>query len=241
MSVAGPEHASVLRLAHVSVLDRAGEERLLLNDVCLQIDAGEMVGIWGRRRSGRTTLLRIAAGLQTPHTGEVLFGGRRLTGPAGFGQGIAFCGQRFRGADAWSVQRELVEVQLARGAPRHLARERAREALERTEATHCAEQRIRSLPAAEAMRARLALALTGDPRLLLVDDVIAGVDLAQRDPVLRLLRSLADEGLTILTSTDESPALAGCHRALTLCEGRLEGRLTPDLAEVVPLRRASGA
>jgi ABC-type Mn2+/Zn2+ transport system ATPase subunit len=105
---------------------------------------------------------------------------------------------------------------------------------------HCAERRLRSLPAREATRARLALALTSEPRLMLVDDVIAGVDLAERDAILALLRSLADEGVAILTSTDETPALAGCDRALTLNDGCLEGRLTPDLAEVLPLRRVAG-
>jgi ABC-type multidrug transport system ATPase subunit len=231
---------SILALSNVSVLDRARQERLLLSDVCLQLDAGEMVGIWGRRGSGRTTLLRIAAGLQSPHSGQVLFAGRPLRGPAPFNNGIAFCGPHFRAADAWPVQREIVEVQLARGVSRSAARARTRWALERTGAVHCAERRLRSLPASEATRARLALALTSEPRLMLVDDVIAGVDLAERDAILALLRSLADEGVAILTSTDETPALAGCDRALTLNDGCLEGRLTPDLAEVLPLRRVAG-
>lgn len=231
---------SLLRLAHVGALDSVGDGRELLSDVCLQLDAGELVGIWGRRRSGRSTLLRLAAGLQRPHTGEVFFDGRRLRGPAPFKNGIAFCGSHFRGADAWPVQREIAEVQLARGVARGLAAARASAALRRTGAEHCAQRRIRSLPTAEATRVRLALALTSEPRLLLIDDVIAGVDFAERDPILCLLRSLADEGLTILTSTDEPPALAGCDRALTLSDGRLEGRLTPDLAEVLPLRRAAG-
>jgi len=231
---------SILCLAHVSVLDRSRQERLLLSDVCLQLDAGEMVGIWGRRGSGRTTLLRIAAGLQSAQAGQVLFADRPLRGPAPFNGGVAFCGPHFRAGDAWTVQREIVEVQLARGVSRGLARTRARWALERTGAAHCAERRLRTLPAAEATRARLALALTSEPRLVLVDDVIAGVDLAERDAILCLLRSLADEGLAILTSTDEPAALAGCDRALTLSDGCLEGRLTPDLAEVLPLRRVAG-
>lgn len=232
---------SLLALAHVGALHRTEQERPLLSDICLQLDAGEMVGIWGRRGSGRSTLLRIAAGLQSAHSGQVLFAGRRLRGPACFTGGIAFCGPHFRAGDAWSVQREIVEVQLARGVTRVRARARARWALERAGAAHCAERRLRSLPAGDATRARLALALTSDPRLLLIDDVIAGVDLADRDPILCLLRCLADEGMAILTSTDEPPALAGCDRALTLSDGRLEGRLTPDLAEVLPLRHAAPA
>ncbi len=232
---------SVLALTHVNVLDRAVQGKMLLGDICLQLDAGEMVGIWGRRGSGRSTLLRIASGLQAPHSGEVLFAGRPLRGPAPFKGGVAFCGPHFRAGDAWPVHREIVEVQLARGVPRHLARARAKDVLERTGAESCAERRLRSLPAAAATRARLALALTSEPRLLLVDDVAAGVDLDERDPILRLLRRLADEGMAILTSTDEPPALAGCDRALTLSDGCLEGRLTPDLAEVLPLRRAAPA
>lgn len=231
----------VLSIAHASVRDRVGDGRLLLGDVCLELDAGEMVGVWGRRYSGRSTLLRLAAGLQSPDAGAVSFASRPLRGPTSFTRGIAFCGPHFRASDAWPVQRELIEVQLARGVARSRARDRAQRALERTGAEHRAQSRIRSLPAAQAMRARLALALTSEPRLLLVDDVIAGVDFAERDPILRLLRSLADEGLAILTTTDEPPALAGCDRALTLSDGRLEGRLTPDLAEVLPLRRAAPA
>jgi ABC-type sugar transport system ATPase subunit len=100
---------------------------------------------------------------------------------------------------------------------------------------------LRTLRGAEQVRAMLALALTSAPRLLLVDDVVAGVELVQRRAILRLLRSLADDGLAVLTSTDETPALAGADRALTLSEGCLHGRLAPELAEVVPLRASASA
>jgi ABC-type multidrug transport system ATPase subunit len=232
---------SLLNIEHVRLLDRESPERLLLDDICLDLDGGELVAIWGKRRSGRSSLLRIACGLAQPDGGVVRFDGRELRGPAAIGDGIAYCAGGFHVGEAWPVQRQLVEVQLARGVPRRRARRRAHDVLERTGAHDVAERLLRTLRGAEQMRAMLALALTSAPRLLLVDDVVAGVELVQRSAILKLLRSLADDGLAVLTSTDETPALAGVDRALTLSEGRLLGRVAPELAEVVPLRASTSA
>jgi len=232
---------SLLRFEHVRLLDRESPGRLLLDDICLQVDAGEFVAVWGKRRSGRSSLLHLACGLARPDGGVVRFDGRALRGPGSIGDGIAYCPGGFHVGEAWLVERELVEVQLARGVSRRDARRRAHLALERVGAQELAGRLLRTLRGAEQVRTMLALALTSAPRLLLVDDVVAGVELVERMAVLRLLRSLADDGLAVLTSTDETPALAGADRALTLSEGRLHGRLAPELAEVVPLRAAAGA
>lgn len=232
---------SLLSIEHVRLLDRESPGRLVLEDICLEVDAGELIAIWGKRRSGRTSLLHLACGLARPDGGAVRFDGRELRGSAAIGDEIAYCAAGFQGGEAWPVERELVEVQLARGVPRRQARRHTQAALERTGAGQLADRLMRTLRGAEQMRAMLALALTSAPRLLLVDDVVAGVELVQRMAILRLLRSLADDGLAVLTSTDEMPALAGADRALTLSEGRLHGRLAPELAEVVPLRASASA
>ena len=232
---------SLLSIEHVRLLDRESPGRLLLDDICLDLDGGELVAIWGKRRSGRSSLLRLACGLAQPDGGVVRFDGRELRGPTAIGDGIAYCAGGFHVGEAWPVERELVEVQLARGVPRRHARHRAHAALERAGAHELAGRLLRTLRGAEQMRAMLALALTSAPRLLLVDDVVAGVELVERMAILRLLRSLADSGLAVLSSTDETPALAGADRALTLSEGRLHGRLAPELAEIVPLRASASA
>lgn len=232
---------SLLSIEHVRLLDRESPDRLLLDDVCLEVDVGEVVAIWGKRRSGRSSLLHIACGLAQPDDGVVRFEGRELRGPVAIGDGIAYCAAGSHGGEAWPVQRELVEAQLALGVSRRHARRRAHAALERTGAQDLGRRLLRTLRGAEQVRAMLALALTSAPRLLLVDDVVAGVELAERRAILRLLRSLADDGLAVLTSTDESPALAGSDRALTLSEGRLLGRSAPELADVVPLRASASA
>jgi ABC-type multidrug transport system ATPase subunit len=232
---------SLLQIEHVRLLDRDSPGRTLLDDVCLRLDAGELVAIWGKRRCGRSSLLQIACGLARPDGGVVRFEGRELRGPSEIGAGIAYCAGAFHIGEAWSVQRELMEAQMARGVPRRHARRRAYDALERAGADRLGGCLLRTLRGAERVRALLALALTSAPRLLLVDDVVAGVELIERTSILRLLRSLAGDGMAVLSTTDETPALAGAHRALTLSEGRLHGRLAPGLAEVVPLRASTGA
>ena len=75
------------------------------------------------------------------------------------------------------------------------------------------------------MRVALARALALEPSLLVIDEPTRGVDLLERDAILALLRSLADEGIAVLISTGEATALAGADRALSLADGELRGSL----------------
>jgi ribose transport system ATP-binding protein len=93
------------------------------------------------------------------------------------------------------------------------------------------------LDGADAVRVAVARALARQPKLLVIDEPILGVDLLARDTILLLLRSLADEGIAVLTSTTETTGLAGADRALSLGGGELRGSSSPELASVVPLRR----
>jgi energy-coupling factor transporter ATP-binding protein EcfA2 len=233
---------SLLALEHVARRHRRGErEREILRDVCLQMDAGELVAIWGLRRCGRSTLLRIVAGIEPPDAGQVRFAGHELsgTGSLALGGEIGYCARA--SLDAASVLDELLLGQLARGVRRALARARAYTALARVGAADCAPRALHELDGAEELRVALARALALEPSLLVIDDPVRGVDLLQRDSILDLLRSLADEGIAILISTDEATALAGADRALSLSDGVLRGDSTPELAEVLPLRRRASA
>jgi ABC-type multidrug transport system ATPase subunit len=95
----------------------------------------------------------------------------------------------------------------------------------------------RELSSAEAMRVALARTLALKPRLVAIDEPVKGVELIDRDPILSLLRSLADEGLTVLASTGESTGLSQADRGLILGDGELRGAPPPAPATVVPLRR----
>ncbi len=222
------------------------QERQVLHDVSFELDRGELVSVWGVKRSGRSTLLRLAAGIEAPDAGVVRFQERDLAGNSGqLGNGIGYCGRVLGEAKAHAVLDELMMAQLARGIPLRFARARVFEALERVGATGCGAEALRELDSAETARVMLARALVLEPSLLLLDEPTAGVDLLERDGILSLLRTLADEGIAVLMSTGEATELAGADRALSLTGGTLRGSVAPEpvpvrgLAAVVPLRRAS--
>ncbi len=233
---------SLLSLERVSKRYREDQrERVVLDDVSLEIDSGELVVIWGSRRSGRSTLLRLATGIETPDSGIVRFDGRDLaqTGESVLGDGIGYVHTRLRASEEQGVLEQVAAPLLARGVSVEHAHQRARAALSRAGAQGCAAARVSELGTGETVRVALARALALAPSLLVIDEPAATVELSERDGILALLRALAGEGVAVLASTGEATELAGAHRALTLGEGELRGPSVPELAPVVALRRSS--
>jgi ABC-type sugar transport system ATPase subunit len=230
---------SLLELERVSKAYGPLGEHVALRDVSLRLDAGEAVVVWGMRRSGRTTLLRVAAGIVTPDHGAVRFEGRdlRTSKDEWLGEGIGYCRRTFAPSEGKRVIDQLVGGLLGRGISIERAAARARAALERTEAEECSTLRTGELDSAELVRVAIARAIAFQPRLLLIDEPTLGVDLLARDGILRLLHSFTREGIAILASTGESPGLSGA-RALTLSEGELHGSQSGELARVLELRRS---
>lgn len=242
--------AALLELDHVTQRfprsDRGRHERLALRDVTLDLHAGELVGVWGTRHSGRSTLTLVAAGLIRPTEGMVRFDGEDLarTTMLGARGGIGYCEREFDPVMADTVL-EHVAAPLLSGAIANSRAERAAfQQLERVGAAEFAEMTPDDLDTAEIMRVALARAMITRPRLLVVDEPTTGVRGAQERPLLRLLPSFArDDGVAVLMTADDAAALAGVDRALSLNAGVLRGAshedaddATDDANRVVPLR-----
>jgi ABC-type multidrug transport system ATPase subunit len=217
-------------------------ERVALRGVSFELGAAELLAIWGRRNSGRSTLLRIAAGLEAPDHGVVSLEGCDLHARSGEvlrGQ-IRYCRKTYRPSEGQLVIDRLITAQLTRGIPGPAARTRAHDALQRAGVSHCATLAPRQLDTAETVLVGIARSLVHEPRLLVIDEPTLGVDLFERDRILSLLRGLADDGVSVLMSVGETTCLAGADRALSLANGELHGELrTPELATVVKLRDAA--
>lgn len=233
---------SVLELIGVGKRSERPGQRWVLRDVRLQIEPGELVGIFGRRHSGRSTLLRIAAGLQAPDEGSVHVSHPEAGGAGSVRDGVRMARKRFRAIDGELVLDQLMTGQLVCGVPGDIARRQALGALARLGAQSCAGMRPSELSTAEAVLAAIARALTHAPRLLVIDEPTLGVELSERDVVLDALQNLAGEGTAVLASAGETASLSGFHRVLGLSGGRLRGQQSADeLAPVVHLRAAGGA
>jgi len=232
---------SLLRVEHVWKTFRRGRRDLpALRNVSLELDAGEIVGVWGQRFSGRTTLLRVAAGLDAPDEGRVLLGGVDVSAqPEGaLRRRIAYCHTSFAPAHAELVVEHVAVPLLALGTRIDRACTRAQAMLDRLGAGGCAELRPRELTQGELVRVVLSRALLQQPELLLVDEPTSGVDLLEREDLLTTLRVIAkDERVAVLLTASEPAGLAGVDRALSMREGRLEGDVHVPAAEIVPFKR----
>jgi ABC-type multidrug transport system ATPase subunit len=234
---------ALLELAGVGKRYGRGQlERVALRDVCFELSTGELIAVWGRRNSGRSTLLRIAAGLEQPDHGVVSLHGRNLHARGGedVREQIRYCRKTYRPTEGQLVIDRLITAQLTRGIRGSLARDRAYEALRRANASHCATLRPGALDITETVLVGIARSLVHQPQLLVIDEPTLGVDVFERDRILSLLRSLADEGISVLMSVGETTCLAGADRALSIANGELHGELQPpELAPVVRLHDAA--
>lgn len=221
---------TLLSLTSVSVSYARGDRAVpVLRDLSLEVDRGELVAVYGQQASGKTSMLKVAAGLLRPDSGRVIFAGDDLTElpPTSV--------QRLQGsAIGWVAPREpddseppaLLHVALPLYG-RHgkaAAQRRAMAALERVGAAHCANHPRRNLTDTDRILVLVAQALVHEPRLLVVDDPTYGFSVTDRQRVVGLLRSIADDdGTAVLMAVPEMAAMLTAHSMYALHNGRLVG------------------
>jgi putative ABC transport system ATP-binding protein len=219
---------TLLSLDRVSLSFRHGRREVTaLNDVSLEVSAGELVAVYGKAAAGKTSLLKVAAGFTEPDRGRVLFDGMDL----------ARCsrGQRaqlHRNDIGW-VQRagprsdELpiavyVALALYRDHGARDAQRRAVVALGRVGVAGLAGERWKDLSDTDRMLVAIAQAYAHRPSLLVVDDPTYGFALADRERVVGLLRTIAEEDdIGVLAAFPDMPALLPAHELRLLHRGRL--------------------
>lgn len=218
----------------------------ILADVSLSIAPGELVGLIGPNGSGKTTLLR-AVGALVPSDGQVWLTGSDLNGlsPRGVAQRAARVAQATLLDPALGLSVE--EVVLAGRAP-HLGhwqwesrrdREIAGRAMRRTDSQHLAARLVAELSGGERQRVYLARALAQEPRLLLLDEPTANLDLGHQIRVLSLVRQLVrDVGMAAMAAIhDLELAARFCVRLILLDRGRVVADGPPS--EVLTPRRVA--
>lgn len=193
----------------------------VLRDVDLRIEEGEFVAIAGPNGGGKTTLLRLALGLERPNGGTVrLFG--EEAGSFSRRSGLGYLAQRARvGSDAPATVREIVEAGRAQLRPwgRRSAEDRVAvdEAIERVGLTALARRTVSRLSGGQQQRAFIAKALAARPTLLVLDEPTTGVDVEAQEALAELLERLhQDLGVTILYVSHEFGAVEHFVKRLVL-------------------------
>jgi zinc transport system ATP-binding protein len=215
---------SALELDDVSFAYRGGPPAL--EHVSLAVEQGAFLGIAGPNGGGKTTLLRLALGLERPTSGTVrVFG--RSSGARGAPR-VAYVAQRAQLATGTPVTvRETVETgRLAvRGALGPLRAEDRRvvgQAIERVGLEDRVGAPLRTLSGGMQQRAFIARALAAEPALLVLDEPTTGVDASAQESLAALLAELrAELGVTILYVSHEFGAVEHVVSRLVLVRGRI--------------------
>lgn len=212
---------AVVELAGVRIAyPRPGEEPLtVVDDVDLGVPPGRMHVLAGRSGSGKTSLLRVAAGLMPPSSGEVRWQGESIGGlsddqvTARRGRLLGYLDQ----AGALVPGLTALENVLLPAVPDRSARSRHRRAtdlLRQVGVDHRAGNRPDQLSGGERQRVALARALLREPAVVLADEPTAGLDRASADVVIALLRGLTADGVAVVVASHD-PSLVAAGDAVT--------------------------
>jgi branched-chain amino acid transport system ATP-binding protein len=219
--------SAILQVEHVT---RRFGGLSALDDVSFAVPAGQLVGLVGPNGAGKTTLFNVLMGLCGPSAGRVLLDGRPLGGLAPHRVCSAGMTKTFQNVALFPDMTVLDNV-LVGGLVRHripAARALAESALERVGLLPVAAKLAGDLTFPERARVELARALCTEPRVLLLDEVMAALTHAEMNAILALIRQLRDGGLTILVVEHHMRAIMSlCERILVLDFGRLIADGTP--------------
>jgi zinc/manganese transport system ATP-binding protein len=197
--------------------------RTVLDRVTFSLRAGEFTGLIGSNGAGKTTLFRVILGLQAPASGRVRAGGEERAGGD-----VGYVPQKFlldpdmplRGRDLIGLG--LDGHRLGLPLPSRIRRTRVEEMLDAVDARGFADVRVGQLSGGEQQRILIAHALISRPRLLLLDEPLANLDLRAAQEVVRLLSRIAQEQqIAVLISAHEmNPLLPVMDRIVYLAAGR---------------------
>ncbi len=224
MPVSEPVSEAVIELVGGEVVL---DGRRVLRGVDLRVDAGRTVALLGPNGSGKSTLVRVVVGLHKLSGGRLaLFGV-----PAGRfrdWQRVGYVPQRVTAASGVpATVREVVQSgrlsRMRRFRPAsHADKAAVARALDAVDLTHRARDSVADLSGGQQQRVLIGRALAGEPDLLVLDEPLAGVDLARQEAFADILRTLAESGTTVLLVAHElGPLEPLIDRAVTLRAGEV--------------------
>ena len=210
-------------------LTKRYDETLAVDDVSLTIADGETLGVVGPSGCGKTTLLRLIAGFETATEGSIQYDGDDVTHVPPENRNVGLVFQSYALFNNMSVLQNVTFGPKMHGVAKEERRDRARELLGMLDIGELADRDPQTLSGGQQQRVGLARALAIEPRLLLLDEPMTGLDAKLKQTLRTELGALLDDlGVTTLYVThDQEQAMEMCDRLVVMNDGDVEQIGTP--------------
>jgi sulfate transport system ATP-binding protein len=210
-------------------LTKTFADHLAIDDVTFEIQSGELAALLGPSGGGKSTILRIIAGLEQAESGSVLVDGARVDHLDARARGMGFVFQQYALFRHMTVAENIGFGLRVRGVKRKERKARTSELLELVGLAGLEDRWPSQLSGGQRQRVALARALAPRPGILLLDEPFGAVDAKVREELRAWLRRLHDEVhvTSIFVTHDQSEAFSVADRVLVVSQGRLEQDGTP--------------
>ncbi|WP_096086183.1 ABC transporter ATP-binding protein [Agaribacterium haliotis] len=218
----------MIRLENITKVYRSSEvETTALNNINLNIEAGEFISIMGPSGCGKSTLLNVLGMLDSPSDGKYFFNGEQISRYserklAQKRKGhIGFIFQSFNLIDELSVAENIAMPLFYQGIARAERQQRVDEVMQRLNIAHRAKHMPQQLSGGQQQRVAVARALICKPEVILADEPTGNLDSKHGDEVMELLKQVNDEGTTILMVTHSQYHAEYAKRLIHLFDGKV--------------------
>jgi putative ABC transport system ATP-binding protein len=228
---------SLLELRNVSkIYQLGGEEIRALDDVTLDIEAGQFISIIGPSGSGKSTLMHILGCLDTPSAGTIRLDGKMIQDATSRelaqirNRKIGFVFQFFNLLPKLNVLQNVELPMIYSGIPSRQRHDRAMAALRMVEMENRAKHRPSQLSGGQQQRTAIARALVNDPKIIFADEPTGNLDSHTGELILQMFSRLSSEGRTIILVTHDPEIAAVTPRRIEIRDGRVAQQVDPTLA-----------
>lgn len=220
-----------------------GEEIRALDNVDLDIDAGEFISIIGPSGSGKSTLMHILGCLDSPSKGSIKLDGTEISTASMRelarirNRKIGFVFQFFNLLPKLSVLQNIELPMVYAGCSGRERRERAMDALRLVEMENRAQHRPMQLSGGQQQRAAIARALVNDPKIVFADEPTGNLDSHTGETILNLFHDLSRKGRTIALVTHDPEIAAVTPRKIEIRDGKIAASIDAKLAGEIEGRK----
>lgn len=218
----------MIRLTNIDKIFRTEAiETKALDNVSLEIKQGEFVAIMGPSGCGKSTLLNILGMLDNPDQGDYFFNGNNIARHSESKlselrkHNIGFIFQSFNLIDELSVFENIELALLYHKIPVAERRARVQVVIEKMEIAHRAHHMPNQLSGGQQQRVAVARALVANPKLILADEPTGNLDSVHGQEVMRLLKTLNQEGATVVIVTHSNEHASYAQRRINLFDGKI--------------------